>query len=78
MSWIQRACTAVLPPRWAASMEADSRAWMVRCPCGFARSVWDLGGIRWMATGKPRCLRKCPQCGQRTWHKVSRKPQAGS
>jgi len=65
-SFIQRLVTCLVPRGWAESMEADSRAWMVRCPCGSARSVWDLGGIRWKAAGEARWLRKCTQCGKRT------------
>ena len=71
MSFIQRVFTTVLPQRCADSMEAESRCWMVRCKCGFARSIWELGGIRWKATGKPRTYMKCPQCGQRSWHTVT-------
>jgi hypothetical protein len=63
MSWIQRIFAAVLPRRLAESMEADSRSWMVRCSCGFARSIWELGGIRWKAAGQPRQYLSCPQCG---------------
>jgi DNA-directed RNA polymerase subunit RPC12/RpoP len=72
MSFFQRLFKAILPAEWARAMEADSRSWMVRCPCGFARSVWEMGGIRWKAAGEPRVYRKCPECGQRSWHKVSR------
>jgi hypothetical protein len=50
-------------------MEAHSRAWMVRCSCGFERSVWEMGGIRWNAgRGRPRWFAECPQCGRRSWH----------
>ena len=76
MSLIQRIVVAVLPRRWAESMEADSRSWMARCPCGFARSIWELGGIRWKAAGQPRNYLSCPQCGQRSWHTVTREPQS--
>ncbi len=72
MSGIQKFFAAIMPRRWAESMEAHSRSWMVRCSCGHARSVWDIGGIRWKAAGRPRWYMKCPQCGQRSWHKVSR------
>jgi len=77
MSFFQRLFTAILPRRWAESMEAHSRSWMVRCSCGFARSIWELGGIRWKAAGgRPRTYMKCPQCGQWSWHKVERDPPA--
>lgn len=58
-----------------AYMEAESRSWMARCACGFARSIWELGGIRWKATGQPRQYLSCPQCGQRSWHTVTRDPK---
>jgi hypothetical protein len=72
MRSIQKIVAAVLPRRWVEIMEADSRLWMVRCSCGFARSVWELGGIRSKAAGQTRWFTQCPQCGQRSWHKVSR------
>jgi len=76
MSFIQKVLKSVLPQRWAESMEANSRAWMVRCSCGFAQSVWDWGGIRWKAAGQPRRYMQCPQCGQWSWHTVTRDPSA--
>lgn len=73
MSLIQKLFVAVLPRRWAESMEAHSRSWMVRCGrCGFARSIWEIGGIRWKAVGDQRTFLKCPQCGRRSWHRVTR------
>lgn len=56
-------------PDRAAAMEAESRTWMVRCPyCGFERSVWETGGVRYKASGTSRQLRRCPRCGRRSWH----------
>lgn len=58
-------------------MEADSRLWMVRCSCGLARSIWELGGIRWKASqSQTFSFMKCPQCGKRSWHKIIRNAQA--
>ena len=45
---------------------------MHTCPCGHARSAWDLGGIRWGAASNPHRLLKCPSCGEWTWHVVTR------
>jgi hypothetical protein len=73
MTFIQRFFTAVLPRSWAEDMRAESLSWMLRCTCGFERSIWDAGGIRWKAKGRPRRLLVCPQCGQRTWHTIDRK-----
>ena len=78
MSSIQRFFTSLLPKKWAADMEAESRTWVVRCPsCGFERSIWDLGGIRWKAAGNPRRYLSCPQCGKAGWHTVERRKDTG-
>jgi DNA-directed RNA polymerase subunit RPC12/RpoP len=62
-------------PSVAAEMEAESRTWMVRCrKCGTERSIWDMGGIRYKAAGKPKRLIRCTTCGRRRWADVYRKP----
>jgi len=77
MSAIQRFFAAILPASWAQSMEAESRMWKVTCSCGCGRSIWELGGIRWKATGNPRTYLRCPQCGQRSWHRVAKRSVSG-
>jgi ribosomal protein S27E len=78
MSFPQRLLQAILPRRLAEEMEAESRSWTVRCnACELERSVWELGGVRWKAAGRPSRLMRCPQCGRVTWCTLSRK-QAGS
>ncbi len=72
-SGLQRFVTRFVDAETAAAIEAHSRGWRVRCPhCGFERSIWDLGGIRYRATGRPRMLGRCPQCGRLGWHKVEK------
>ena len=71
-SLTQRMILAFVSKKTAASMEEHSRQWLVRCNCGFARSIWELGGIRWKAVGKPRMYGRCPKCNTRSWHTVSR------
>lgn len=74
MSFIQKLFKALLPAKSAASMEADSRSWMMRCPeCGYEKSIWDMGGIKWKAKGESRNFQRCIQCGKRSWHKLYRK-----
>jgi hypothetical protein len=52
-------------------MEAESRAWIARCEtCDGERSIWDLGGIRWKASGSPRRRLKCPACNRVEWHAI--------
>lgn len=71
LSRIQRLVTRFVDAETAAAMEAHSRAWLVQCPkCGFERSIWELGGIRYKAAGNQRNLGRCPACGKTSWHKV--------
>jgi hypothetical protein len=72
MSFIQRLFTRILPRSWAEGMEAESRRWVLRCPCGFGRSIWELGGIRWKAAGSKRILRRCARCGKTGWHTLEK------
>jgi len=72
MNTLQRMLSKILPRSWFAAIKAESRVWMVRCRCGFARSLWDAGGIRGKASGTAHWLTRCPQCGKRSWHTISR------
>jgi hypothetical protein len=74
MGFFQRLFTALLPQKALEAMESDSRDWMVQCPCGHERSVWELGGIRYggSSTGK-RTLIRCEKCGKLKWHRFYRK-----
>ncbi len=67
-SFVQRLVLSLIPKSWGESIKAESRAWIMRCPCGHEQSVWDAGGIRWKAAGRPQRLLQCPACGQRKWH----------
>lgn len=71
MPSIQNLFKRIFPRKWAADMEAESRQWFMQCPgCGYERSVWDAGGVRWKATsGGRRVLMRCPSCGKLTWAK---------
>jgi hypothetical protein len=69
MTVIQKILTRLFPAQ-AAAIQAQSKRWMVTCPCGFARSVWAMGGVRYKAKGEPRKRAHCPACGQVTWHVI--------
>ncbi len=71
MSMIQRLMGRFAPSSWFASMEAESRRWIVGCRCGHEQSLWDIGGIRWNKTGSSRMWWRCPQCGQSSWHTLT-------
>jgi hypothetical protein len=74
MSFIQKLLTAIVPRRWADGMKAESRSWILRCDvCDLERSIWEMGGVRWKAAGRPSRRVHCPQCGQNTWHTLYRR-----
>lgn len=75
MTFVQKLSRALLPKSWGDSIEAESRRWTLQCPCGHEISVWDAGGIRWKAVGKPYRYWPCPECGW-TWHRTYLKPEA--
>jgi hypothetical protein len=74
MSFIQRLVTGFVSRASADAMRASSLDWMIRCSgCGFERSVWESGGIRYKASGRPRGYRRCARCRRREIHEVYRK-----
>lgn len=63
MGWLQRFITANLPQEAGAQMEAHSRQWFLECPkCGNAKSLWEIGGIRYKAVGSKSVLGRCSGC----------------
>ncbi|MFZ4507172.1 MAG: hypothetical protein ACOYON_05680 [Fimbriimonas sp.] len=70
MSILQKFFLKILPKAIGEDMRRDSMRWIVKCQCGFGRSIWEMGGIRWKASGSPKTLLKCPECGERSWHSV--------
>ena len=71
MSSLQKLIVAVLPKKWAVSVESESRTWIARCSsCGLERSIWEIGDIRWKAAGTERRYLYCPKCGGSYWHTI--------
>jgi hypothetical protein len=64
MGKLQELLATLLPDAWAASMENESRAWRMKCPCGAETSIWEMGGVRWKASGKPKRVGTCGKCGR--------------
>lgn len=76
LSRFQQFITRLVPTTWAVAMEDESRDWMVRCHrCGYERSLWEIGGIRWKKKGRSRTWTwgRCPHCGKLSWHTISRR-----
>lgn len=74
MSFWQRLFGSLSSDGRMGDVEAESRQWMVKCPCGVERSVWELGGVRYGASSRgKKILRRCDGCGRLRWHSVYRK-----
>jgi len=70
MGILQRLITSFVSKGTAQALEAESRKWMLQCPCGAEQSIWAIGGIRYKAYGAPRVWRRCAKCGKRKWHRI--------
>lgn len=71
LNFVQRLVRS-LPGRWGSDMEAESRKWIVTCGgCKSGKSLWEHGGVRWKAAGKPSVRLECASCGRITWHSLS-------
>jgi hypothetical protein len=74
---LRRFFSRLFPAR-AEEMEAESRAWIIRCErCGGEQSVWDAGGMRYRSRGAPRRVGKCGLCGRTGLQRLSYRPAAG-
>ena len=76
MGLIQYLVKKFMPRRWLDSIEEQSREWTVRCYCGNAESLWELGGMRGRSAGETHWFRKCPKCDKRSMNFVTRDAQA--
>ncbi len=68
----QRFVQAILPRGFFEALEAGTRTYMLECPCGHKRDLWEAGGLKYEGTEK-RTLARCPDCGERTWHHKRKK-----
>lgn len=71
MGLIQQFVLKIFPVSRSKAIEAESRAWKVRCDtCGEEISVWERGGVRWKAAGNQHLRAKCLKCGKTQWHTI--------
>jgi len=72
MGLIKKILKAILPSSTLASMEAESRKWIVKCKtCGTERSIWEIGGIRYSAKGSKTTYIGCDFCGRYRLHSLT-------
>lgn len=48
----------------------ESKRYQFDCNCGKTSSIWDIGGVRYKAYGKPSTLVKCPHCTKIAMRKI--------
>jgi hypothetical protein len=74
MSRVQAFFLAIMPRSIGKAMEKESRLWTMHCAqCASEMSIWDAGGIRYLAAGRPWRGRYCPKCARWRWHEVYKK-----
>lgn len=74
MTVVQKFLKKIVPASLSASMEKETREWMLQCViCGAEKSGWEAGGIRWKASGNPKRRMFCEYCKQNSTHQVYRK-----
>lgn len=72
MGLIQKIFKAIMPAATLANMEAESRKWNVKCKtCGTERNIWEMGGIRYSATGSKTTVVRCEPCDTYRSHSVT-------
>jgi hypothetical protein len=55
----------------------ESKLWLFTCVCGKQSSIWDIGGVRYRASGNPSLLVKCPYCKQKSLQRIYKAQQSG-
>ncbi len=75
MKALQNILRALVSDRVFKEMKAESEQWFFEClSCGFKRSVWEAGGIKYKATvRRKRAVGKCPECHKWRWMSVAPK-----
>jgi hypothetical protein len=63
---------AILPRGLFDALKAGTRTFMLECPCGHKRDLWEAGGAKGGGT-EQRTLATCPVCDERSWHDKRKK-----
>jgi hypothetical protein len=48
----------------------ESMNWKFTCSCGKESNIWEIGGVRAGAKGKPSVMIRCPHCGKTSMQKL--------
>ena len=65
----------ILPESTFESLREGTKEWLVECPCGARRDLWEAGGIKG-GGAKQITSMECPSCGKITWHTKRKKAES--
>lgn len=82
MSIIQKLYKLLLPEKIFQKIKDESQKWFFICKCGFEKSVWDGGGLRFMWSKNKRETKKsrqyhlwrCPNCKKINFNQLIYRP----
>lgn len=54
-------------------IKQESQQWVATCGhCQKTHSIWDIGGVRYKASGSFRALTRCPHCRKIRFNKYAK------
>jgi hypothetical protein len=63
----------ILPNSLMEQVERESRSWYYICSCGHKFDIWSMCGVRYKASGHPRRLATCHECGKTDFLRLNKK-----
>ncbi len=77
MPFLRALVLGMMPQSWRDDAERDSRLWVTECTrCGNISNIWELGGMRWRAAGRPLTGMRCTGCGKFAMQRISKAVRA--
>jgi len=65
----------ILPTSVFEALKAGTKKFLLECPCGHKRDLWDAGGVKGGGTEQYTYC-KCPACDEWKWQKKRKKTDA--
>jgi len=61
-----------LPRSLFDALRRGTRSFLIECPCGYQRDLWEAGGAKG-AGNQELTFKECPECKRWRWHKKRKK-----
>jgi hypothetical protein len=75
MSIIQKILKAAFSEKFFQKIKKESQNWIIECKCGYSKSMWEAGGVRFCATPAKKIWGRCPMCKKFGFFRVTKKAQ---